>query len=219
MTPHYVSKPRVDKVLRDVLMAHHVIRFYYYPNSKLNQNVKTYEYRKLVERLILVVFGSCPQIVFDRPKNYNVDTWAKFIRHSRFLNRRFVELEESRVKLFFELAEICFDAYPNKKINAVLELFEHSQLYGASTGLRNSMFVTILESFFVAEHDGVKTKFANRLSDYFRTKMYDFQYFKKLYEARSEFYHQGICEFDKLKEYELMELTQELIFENIKKMK
>ena len=218
-SPYYVSNPKVNREYRCALSAHHILRFKNFPTDGLNPNIKTFEYRKLIERLILLVFESCPQVIFDRPKNYQQDTWSRFIRYSQFLNRKFVRLEEHKVNQLFELIEICFNDLPNKRINAILELFEHSQLYGNSPGLRNSMFVTIMESFFVQEHQGVRRKFANRLSSYYKTKELDFQFFDKLYQARSEFYHQGNFEYNEKDEYKIMELTKGLIIEHILKMK
>lgn len=217
-SPYYVSNPSVSREYKDTLSSHHILRFKNFSSSELDLDIKTYEYRRLIERLLLLTFGSCPQVIFDRPRNYVIDTWGRFIRHSKFLNRKFVKLEEHKVNEFFSLIEICFNNLPHKRINAILELFEHSQLYGNSPGLRNSMYVTIMESFFVEEHQGVRRKFANRLSDYYRTKELDFQFFDKLYQARSEFYHQGNFEYNAKDEYKLMLLTQGLIIEHILKI-
>lgn len=202
-----------DSSYDEALTSRNLIKFDCFPGNGFLSDLKTYEFTNLVSKLILLNYGNCPQIIYRDVKGKGISCSKK---HHKYLNRKFVILSKNANDIFAKTVKKAFERFhSDKRIHVLLELFEITQMYGSSTGLRFSIYTTIFESFFVSERYSVKKLFARRLSDWYSSKGLSNDYFRIMYVNRSEFYHYGENKFQTKDEMLIMEMVQELIISYI----
>jgi hypothetical protein len=160
---YYQTKQKADKHLRESVQSHHYLKLKSYPTNNFLDNLKTFEFKRFVTKLILLNYDSCPQTIFEIHEKAPKPIWSQFISHYKYSNLKFVKLQEESNKVLSKLLLKGFKNYSDNRMHSLLEMFEITKLYYNSNGLRYSLYVTMLESFYVNERNNKSKYFSERL--------------------------------------------------------
>jgi hypothetical protein len=206
---------KTDDVHTEAMASNHIIIFEYSSDNELLNRFKTYEFKNLINRISALIFNNGTHIIYT--SNNDMKSFGSIRSNHRYLNRPYADLSKINLKDFIEISKICIEQFgSNKRNEALLSLFELSQLYGNPKGLRCSLLVTTLESLFAPSSPELKFKYSMRLTKHLKGDKELFTFFKTTYNKRSTYYHRGEDKFSHEEESKLIKIANEVIRQYIK---
>ena len=206
---------KTDDVHREALASNHIIIFEYSSDNEFIKRFKSYEFKNLINRISSLIFENGTHIIYT--SNNGMKSFGSIRSNHRYLNRPYANLSKKNLKDFIEISKKSIEQFgANKRNEALLSLFELSQLYGNPKGLRCSLLVTILESLFAPSSPELKFKYSMRLTKHLKGDKELFNFLKSTYNKRSSYYHRGDDKFSHEDESKLIKIANGVIREYIR---
>lgn len=192
---YYCSTTPAPKHLHEAIESHHALVFRSYPEIDFLSDLKTFHFRQFVEKCMLIVYNRAPECIFDICENAEKPVWFTSHRHNKYDDHQFVQLTSDNTRILGELLLNGFKNYSDKKIQSCLDLYATSCFKNLNLGLKGSLLVTILESFFAPDNPELKYKFSMRLTKFMNEDINSLKFYKDMYNFRSNYYHRGEIRF------------------------
>jgi|GEM_PF-4263846 len=136
--------------------------------------------------------------------------WSRYVHQYNYRKTSFLN-NENRINLNKGLSKLIQNEFC-QRLKVVKSLLEIAKLENTPISLQGSLYITILEIFFLSDGNHELTnKLASRIAAFLKLGYEGFKEIKKLYGFRSKFYHNGISKFEKFHIQKLESIISETV--------